>query len=428
MRALIPIVLASTLVAAGCQRQPAGSQSASTGAQATPAQPAQPASATAWSLEVTAVPSPAPAQSLGPQFTTSSKGAILSWLERHGDATTLKFAERTASGWAPPVTVASGKDWFISNADVPSVFRAANGTLVANWLPETDATIEAYNLLLSYSRDNGKTWARAFSPHHDKTTTQHGFASFYDLPNNGVGLVWLDGRQQELDTTSPEGGAMSLRAAAFDATWKQTGEDAVDLRVCECCPTTTTVTADGPLVAYRDRSDKDVRDIRVSRLENGKWNEGPIVHQDGWTIPACPVNGPALSADGKTVAIAWYTAKDEQGHAYAAFSSDSGSSWSAPIRLDDANALGHVDIALLDDGSAAASWVEFANQRAEFKARRIDASGMKSAAVSVAVRPVGVPRLARVGDELLFAWTEGTAEASQMKTAVARVPRATAVR
>ena len=51
-----------------------------------------------------------------------------------------------------------------------------DGTLVANWLVETDASIEAYNLMLSYSKDDGATWARPFMPHNDKTTTQHGFA------------------------------------------------------------------------------------------------------------------------------------------------------------------------------------------------------------------------------------------------------------
>jgi hypothetical protein len=89
---------------------------------------------------------------------------------------------------------------------------------------------------------------------------------------------------------------MSLRSATFDGTWKQTSETAVDLRVCECCSTTVAVTADGPITAFRDRSDKDVRDIGVSRLENNAWTAAQIVHNDGWTIPACPVNGPMLSA------------------------------------------------------------------------------------------------------------------------------------
>jgi len=40
---------------------------------------------------------------------------------------------------------------------------------------------------------------RPFLPHHDWTQTQHGFASLFELPGNGLGLVWLDGRQQVKD-------------------------------------------------------------------------------------------------------------------------------------------------------------------------------------------------------------------------------------
>jgi hypothetical protein len=392
--------------------------------------------AAAWTLDVRALAAPASGTSLAPQLTTSGRGAILSWIEQD-DAATLKFSERTASGWSPATTVATGDNWFVSYADVPSVVRKADGTLVANWLVETDASIEAYNLLLSYSRDNGRSWATPFMPHADGTTTQHGFASFFELPGNGLGLVWLDGRQQELDTTSPEGGAMSLRSATFDAAWRQTSDTAVDVRVCECCPTTVAVTADGVLTAYRDRSDGEVRDIRVSRLRDGAWQPGPLLHADGWTIPACPVNGPALSAQGRDVAAAWFTVANDEGHAFAAFSADSGQTWGEPIRLDDAVSLGHVDIELLDDGSALAMWVEFAGQRGQVRVRRVERSGARSTPVTVAGtgdgRPSGIPRLARTGDEVVLAWTEttgpeaGAETPQQIKTAVARVPRATAV-
>ncbi len=376
--------------------------------------------------------------SLDPQITTSAHGAILSWLERGGEMTTLRFSTRTPEGWSAPTTVAAGKNWFVTDSDVPSVFRRSDGVLVANWPVTTDASIEAYDLFLSYSRDEGKTWARPFTPHRDRTKTQHGFASFFELPGHHVGLVWLDGRQQELDTTSPEGGAMSLRSAIYDANWKQIGDDAIDTRVCECCSTTAVVTSDGVLTAFRDRNDADVRDIRVSSLQSGKWTEGPLVHADNWTVHACPVNGPVLSAAGRTAAVAWFTSINEQGHAFAAFSSDAGHTWGAPIRLDDATSLGHVDIELLEDGSAAATYLEFANQQARLHVRRVESSGAKSAAISVVptgARPSGVPRIARVGDELLLAWTESTPPAAgategmqQIKTAVARVPRATAVR
>jgi hypothetical protein len=389
-------------------------------------------------LVVQSTPSPAGPGSLDPQVSASSRGLLLSWVERTGSTARLMFAERRSSGWTPAVTVASGDNWFVSHADVPSVMRLRDGTLVANWLVETDGTIEAYDLRLSYSNDDGATWARPFSPHHDGTTTQHGFASFFELPA-GVGLVWLDGRAQELDTTSPEGGAMSLRAATFDRRWTQTSDTAVDLRVCECCSTTVAVTAEGPITAFRDRSETDVRDIAVSRLENQAWTRAQLVHNDGWMIPACPVNGPMLSAMDRGVVVGWFTLQDDQGHAFVAFSKDGGRSWGAPVRLDDTTAIGHVDVELLDDGTALATWIEAAAGKSpELRIRRVDGSGVRNVAVTVAGagtgRPTGSPRFARYGEEILVAWTEstpppdgGTEGVFQVRTAVARVPRTTAV-
>jgi hypothetical protein len=253
------------------------------------------------------------------------------------------------------------------------------------------------------------------------------------MPGAGLGLVWLDGRAMKSGGHDghESSGEMSVRAAVFDTGGKQVSETAVDLRVCECCPTAAAVTSDGPIVAYRDRSPGEIRDIYVSRLVNGKWTDGVAVHKDNWKIAACPVNGPALSASGRRVALAWFTATGDEGHAYAAFSTDAGQTFSAPVRLDDASALGRVGIVLLDDGSAVATWIEFAEGRSQFKLRRVDAAGSKSAATTIsglaAGRASGYPRLARAGNELVFAWTE-SGQPTRVMTAAAAIPQVTTAR
>jgi len=73
---------------------------------------------------------------------------------------------------------------------------------------------------------------------------------------------------------------------------------------------------EGPIVAYRDRSDTEIRDIYVSRSVGSNWSQPVAVHRDNWQIAACPVNGPALSADGTAVALAWFTAKGDEGHTF----------------------------------------------------------------------------------------------------------------
>jgi len=383
----------------------------------------------AWTVAVQRIASPAGPNSSEPQIVDSGRGRILSWVERAGTTSHLKFAERSGSGWSTPVTAASGSDWFLSYADVPSVMRLNDGTLVAQWLQQVDPIMEAYNLLLSHSKDNGKTWAPSFMPHHEGSKTQHGFASLLEMPGNTLGVVWLDGRNSPFDFDKPDTGTMTLRYAAFDSSWKQSADAEIDHKVCECCPTTAVATSDGVLTAFRDRSDDEVRDIAVSRLENGKWTTATPVASDNWKLDFCPVNGPMLSARGRDVVATWFTVKNDQGQAYAAFSTDAGRTWGMPIRLDDGGSLGRVDVELLDDGSAVASWVEYAEGRSDFRIRRIERSGAKSAPVGVAAvsggQASGYPRIARVGDELIFAWTDSAADASgalQLQTAVAQLP------
>jgi hypothetical protein len=144
---------------------------------------------------------------------------------------------------------------------------------------------------------------------------------------------------------------------------------------------------------------------------------------DSWRIEACPVNGPALSARGRDVAIAWFTGKDNQNRAFAAFSKDAGRTFGPAIRLDDGRSLGRVDIERMSDGSAIAAWMESTAGGAELRIRRVDASGRRGDAVTVTAmspaRASGYPRMAVDGASLVFAWTEaggGGATRVQVKT------------
>jgi hypothetical protein len=87
-----------------------------------------------------------------------------------------------------------------------------------------------------------------------------------------------------------------------------------------------------------------------------------------------------------------------------------------------------VNIELLADGSAAVSWVEFANQRSQFRVRRVEPGGTRSTSITVAGitegRTSGVPRLAQGKDELLLAWAETDKGASRVRTAKVSLPAA----
>ena len=378
-----------------------------------------------WLLPVSPLVSPAGPNSAQPQLSVTGDRVILSWIERTGETAMLKFAERTENGWTDARSVASGDNYFVNWADVPSVIRLQDGSLAAHWLQKSADSAYAYDVRLAFSTDDGRTWSASMTPHHDGTKTEHGFASLFQIPGAGLGLVWLDGRQmKEGSHEGMDAGSMTIRGAVFNANGTQASESLVDDRVCECCPTTAAVTSDGPIIAYRDRTRDEIRDIYVSRLAGGKWTQPVPVHRDNWRINACPVNGPVLSARGRDVAIAWFTAQGEEGHVYASFSQDAGKTFGAAIRIDDVGAVGRVDAELLPDGSAAVSWIEFADQRAQFRIRRIERTGVKSASIAVAGiaagRASGYPRVVGRQNELVFAWTEA-GEKPQVRTAVARL-------
>lgn len=373
------------------------------------------------------ITTPAGAGSGQPQLFSSDRGIILSWVERQGAQATLLFSEWYGQEWTKPQKAASGSNWFVNWADVPSVMRLADGTLAAHWLQKSGEDTYAYDVRLSYSTDEGRTWAPSFTPHHDGTKTEHGFASLFQMPGGGLGLAWLDGRAtaarggHDAHGDGASVGAMTIRFAAFDRSWRQTLDMGVDDRVCDCCPTAVAVTVDGPIVAYRDRTEDETRDIHVSRFIDGKWTASTPVHRDGWQIAACPVNGPMLSARGRDVAVAWFTGKGDEGHAYVAFSHNAGATFGNPVRLDDAAALGRVDVELLRDGSAVASWIETTARRTEFKIRHVDRAGTRAQATTIAAiqgsRAAGYPRIAARGDELILAWTDAGAAQSQVRTA-----------
>jgi len=94
----------------------------------------------------------------------------------------------------------------------------------------------------------------------------------------------------------------------------------------------------------------------VSR-EQGSWSVPRAVHADNWEINGCPVNGPSVSADGRRVAVAWYTGAGDSPRVKAAFSTDAGATFGEPIQVDDGETLGRVDVLLLPDGSALVCWL-----------------------------------------------------------------------
>ena len=370
-------------------------------------------------LEFTELPAPAAEGSLAPHLAvTANDIAVLSWLEPAADNShALRYATLEPSGWSPARPVADGRNWFINRADFPSVVPINAEHWAAHWLVKRPGGSYAYDIAVAISADRGARWRQPLTPHRDDTATEHGFVSLFAWRGN-IGAVWLDGRNMPPDNGGQprtEGidkqGGMSLRFARLDYDGKLLDEGEIDNRVCDCCQTDVAISGGNPIVAYRDRSSDEIRDISVSRYADGEWSPPLTVSDDSWQIAGCPVNGPAIAARGEQVLVAWYGAPNRQRRVKVAWSENGGATFSDPVIIDEGGARGRVDVELPGDGQAVVSWVaRTGKETGELRVRQVSMSGeMSPVQVIVAgaySRSSGFPQMVRAGNRLVLAWPE----------------------
>lgn len=367
--------------------------------------------------------SPAGPGATEPNFAVAPSGRVyMSWLEPVDSAFALRVASFDGKRWTSPRTVRTGRDFFVNWADFPSVAVLAEKRLAVHWLQRAGKGTYAYHVKISLSTDDGITWSAPITPHRDTSSTEHGFVALW-RDGNELGAAWLDGRKYDKDGHDASN-EMSLAATTIARAGRRGAEVMLDGRVCDCCQTSAAVTTAGPIVAYRDRSPAEIRDIYVVRRVKGKWTAPASVYSDNWKINACPVNGPAIDARDSRVAIAWFTAANDSPRVKMAFSADAGASFAPPVRIDNGQPGGRVHVAQLRDGSALVSWIErVGGDTAAVRVRRVARDGQLSAPVTIATssaaRASGFPRMAVSGTDAMFAWTV-PGRPSALK--VARIP------
>lgn len=354
--------------------------------------------------------SPADSVAAEPYLFTDKNGKVyLSWLHKSSDSGLLKFSVLNNEQWSDPKTIATGKNWFINWADFPVLAADGNGNLLAHFLEKSDSGTFTYDVKVTTSDNTGTSWSKPLILHDDGIKAEHGFVSMIPF-REGYFISWLDGR----NTAMPEGsgnheghhGQMTLRGAIVDKQGKKTSEWELDERVCDCCQTSAAMTANGPVLIYRDRSADEIRDISIVRLVNGKWTSPQTIFANNWKITGCPVNGPRIDAKENHLAIAWFSSPEKDAQVNVIFSEDGGASFGKPIRLDEGKAVGRVDLVMLDSKSAFVSWME----GSEIKAAKVFSNGQKEPSILIAAssesRSAGFPQMTQSESGLVFAWTD----------------------
>ena len=364
---------------------------------------------TTVSVEVKQMSSPASDSCAEPfLFTDMNDVTYLSWIEKKGKQSTLFFSTLSNEKWSEAKKIASGINWFVNWADFPVIAGNGDKNLLAHYLEKSDTGKFTYDVKIISSADTGKTWAVPKILNEDNVKAEHGFVSIVPY-KNGFFTAWLDGRK-----TAAEGGdgghghhgEMTLRGAMLDMNGNKINEWELDGRICDCCQTSVAISDNGPVVVYRDRSEDDIRDMSMVRYINGKWSAPKTIHDDNWQIKGCPVNGPSISAIGNNLAVAWFSMQGKKGEVKVMFSNDGGETFGKPIRVDEGNSIGRVDVAMIDSVTTVVSWMEGGS----IKAVKVHTNGRKENSFLIASssdkRSSGFPQMTRSGNRIVFAWTD----------------------
>ena len=401
--------------------------------------------AAASGIEVTTLPALAPADvAAEPSVAADPAGGfVLTWQARLADGVTaLEFArvsrdgERVAGG-----RIASGSGWFVNWADFPALVVLDDGDWLAHWLERSGAGRYAYDIRHRRSRDRGATWSSAATLHDDGTRSEHGFVAWAPLAGDGAHAIWLDGRftaaaraAVQADAAGAAGGhgahaahadgAMTLRAARL----RRGGlSEAVQLddRVCDCCQTDAVRSGGQTLVVYRDRSDGEVRDVALVRHDGRRWLRPEPLFADGWVVAGCPVNGPAIAADGDRVLAAAYREAGGRAAVRVRGSADAGRSWREPVELVAGDSLGRLDVAALPGGRFVVASQTGSGARARLRVDVVDdrdqAIASRELAQAERAHLPGFPRMAASGDAVLVAWTQVEHGRPRVRVALLRI-------
>jgi hypothetical protein len=244
------------------------------------------------------------------------------------------------------------------HGDPPTVAVGQDGAIYVGWTArvKNEAGATGTDLMLSVSRDDGRSFDAPVKINDDSTPASHGMHSLaVDNASGRVYAAWLDERslKQKTLSESAKSGATKIHhtptpPAAPPATEAAEPNSEVFFAVsgdggrtfspnkklagdvCPCCKTSLAVAPDGGrlYVSWRQVLPGDFRHIAVASSADGgaNFSEPTVISDDRWQLSACPVSGAGVTVDRENkLRVAWYTeGKAGQAGIYLTESADGG--------------------------------------------------------------------------------------------------------
>ena len=355
-----------------------------------------------------------------PNLVSNGDNLTLSWISSEEDQKAILFySQYKDNKWTEPISIASGSDWFVNWADFPA--HAINeDLLLTSYLKKSDSGTYTYDVLLNLETLSGKKIKENFLLHTDGIKAEHGFVSMVPSHKNGFYVTWLDGRNTVENSEEAHHKAMTIRFAEITSIGKIINETELDATTCDCCQTSIAMSPKGPIVVYRNRSEGEIRDIFITRYKDGIWDNPIPVHNDGWVIYGCPVNGPKVVSNSNNIAVSWFTVIDGKPRVNLSFSESYGDSFGDPIKINDYDAIGRVDVAFLNDQEVLVSYMEGDDVGTYLRIKKVSIDGKVSEPITISKidggRNSGVPQLEILDNEAFIVWTVFENENNQLKT------------
>lgn len=344
---------------------------------------------------------------------STNDNLFISWTEQVADSNFLYISKLEDNSWSDKSIIKKGKDWFVNWADFPSIsYNEISNSLFSFHLQKSSEETFSYDV--NYHINQGSSWKDMQKIHDDNTFSEHGFVS--SIPyKDGFMVSWLDGRNTYgKDHDGHANGAMTIRSAILDNTGKIINESLIDGMVCDCCQTSMAISNDIPIIVYRDRSKDEIRDIYYSRYIDSNWTDPKPIHDDGWEINGCPVNGPNIDSNEENVVVSWFSASNGRPKVNLKFSRDNGRTFGDKILVDNIenSPIGRVDVEFISSDEVIISWLSTVEGKGKLLMRKIGVNGsigeIKVIDEVSTERSTGFPQIEKFNDNIYISWTDNT--------------------